>query len=464
MNIKNVLISLLFVRHVLIFPLLLLILSPGCDFKERLYYAAPTLLPETERNMKSPGFWISRHPFPDKIIFNHEEIESLNFYIENELKLTKDITKLNSRFPGEELISSLEDTLNLFYKKELYLKHGSKVKPIFYQRIKKNMNLNGIPSKIRVQLGLIVYYAHQRVFPTKKGLYAKPKDIDFDELQNSALDIGTPLAILHKSLDDKWYYVIGPLSSGWVEVEKVALCKLKELKDFLNKSPFIVVTKAKGEIFLNPSLTEYYDYVRMGVRLLLYKKIDPRVIQVIIPFRKKDGTLSHKIGYMRKEEVHEGYLPYTPRNIIQQAFGLLNTPYGWGGMYGEQDCSRFIQEVFATVGISLPRSSSAQAQVGLLIGEFNENTTKERKLEVLSRKAIGGITLLQLKGHTMLFLGIVNDRLYAIHAIWAYHERVWWGNIVRAINRVAMTDLSLGKGSKKGSLLERLSTIRIISK
>ncbi len=35
--------SSLLARHVLISPLLLLILSPGCGFKERLYYAAPTI-------------------------------------------------------------------------------------------------------------------------------------------------------------------------------------------------------------------------------------------------------------------------------------------------------------------------------------------------------------------------------------------------------------------------------------
>ncbi len=42
---------------------------------------------------------------------------------------------------------------------------------------------------------------------------------------------------------------------------------------------------------------------------------------------------------------------------------MLNQPYGWGDMYGEQDCSRFLQMVFATVGIMLPRDSKDQAQV-----------------------------------------------------------------------------------------------------
>ena len=66
---------------------------------------------------------------------------------------------------------------------------------------------------------------------------------------------------------------------------------------------------------------------------------------------------------MNEEDVHPGFLPYTARNIYKQALVMLNQPYGWGDMYGEQDCSRFLQMVFATVGIMLPRDSKDQAQV-----------------------------------------------------------------------------------------------------
>jgi hypothetical protein len=119
------------------------------------------------------------------------------------------------------------------------------------------MNLDGVPPKIRMKFGLVIHYVHQRVFPIKEGLYTKPKDIGFDELLNSSLDMGTPLAILHKSSDNKWYYVVGPLSCGWVEKERIALCRLEELKDFLNKSPFVVITKSKVAIFLNPSFSPF---------------------------------------------------------------------------------------------------------------------------------------------------------------------------------------------------------------
>ena len=168
---------------------------------------------------------------------------------------------------------------------------------------------------------------------------------------------------------------------------------------------------------------------------------------------------------MRWADVHEGFLAYTPRRIIQQAFELLNVPYGWGDMYGEQDCSRFIQEVFATVGISMPRNSSEQARVGQLIGTFDLKAGDGDKLRVLARDAVGGVTVMQLKNqnHIVLFLGWWEGRPYAIHATWGYRQKTGIFETVREINRVAVTDLFLGEGASSGSLLGRTVVIQNIT-
>lgn len=452
------------ILHRLVFIFLLFLIISGCTHKEKLCYAAPTLLPGTERHMKTAGFWISSHPFPDKMILSSDEIRKLNSYIENELELTKDITKIPSPYSRDDLISLLDKDLDRYNQKTFYVKDSTRADPRFYGQIKKNMNRGAIPPEITVRYGLVSLFADQRILPTKEGLYAKPMDIDFDRLQNSALDVGIPVAVLHKSLDGRWYYVIDELHHGWVEAEKIAICSLEELKRFINPSSFVVVTKSKGDLFRNTTLTEYVDYVRMGVKFPLSRKTDNGIIQIVLPIRKKDGTVSFEAGYIREDVIHEGFLPYTPRIIIEQAFKMLNEPYGWGGMYGEQDCSRFIQEIFATVGISLPRNSSKQSQVGILIGEYSENSPEEIKLKTIIGKAIGGISLLYLKGHIMLFLGVVDGHPYAIHETWGYRQKVWWGSIIRVINRVAVTDLSLGKESKKGSYLKRVITLRMISR
>jgi hypothetical protein len=61
-------------------------------------------------------------------------------------------------------------------------------------------------------------------------------------------------------------------------------------------------------------------------------------------------------------------------------------------------------------------------------------------------------------------LGKDNDRLYAIHAIWAYREKGPEGDVPTVLGRVVVSDLSLGEGSSKGSLLERIVAVRLLKK
>ena len=51
--------------------------------------------------------------------------------------------------------------------------------------------------------------------------------------------------------------------------------------------------------------------------------------------------------------------------IVQTALKYLGIPYKWGGYsFGGLDCSGFVKAVFASHGISLPRVSHDQSQVG----------------------------------------------------------------------------------------------------
>ncbi len=445
---------------------ILFLVASGCASTEKLYPAAPSLLPSTQREMKTAGFWISRHPFPDKAIMTPAQIEKFNQSIREDLKLTKDITLIPETVEGESLREDLEKTLKDFTAAGYYLPPGGKADGKFFQAIEKNMALERISGPIAVQFGLVVHYADQRLLPTQEPLYQIRGDVDFDELQNSALDVGTPVAVLQTSANGKWVYVESPLTPGWVEAQKVAVCSAAELKDFLSRKDFMVVISPKADIFLDEGQTQFYDYARMGVKLPMDKIVGaihelPLRAEIVVPTRDVNGMLILKNGYMNADEVHEGYLPYTPRNVIRQAFKMLNALYGWGGMYGEQDCSRFLQEVFATTGISLPRNSSDQAKVGKQLAGFTGSSTVQQKLSAL-KTIVGGTSILPMKGHIMLYLGMVNEKPYAVHAVWAYREKGSAADVVRVINRVAVTDLFLGEGSKKGSLLKRLKAIRSI--
>lgn len=55
--------------------------------------------------------------------------------------------------------------------------------------------------------------------------------------------------------------------------------------------------------------------------------------------------------------------------ILREAFTYLGVPYVWAGnTRSGLDCSGFVKNVFASVGISLPRHSGDQAKVGVPVG------------------------------------------------------------------------------------------------
>jgi len=435
----------------------------GCGVREKQYYAPPDVIPNTHRGMQSPGFWIKRHPFADRIILDSAGIALFNSKIENELKLTENITRIGPSYPGKELALSLAEEITSLSKQKLYNRDAKRIGKKFYRRIKEQMNFEAIPDRINVRYGFICYYADQRILPTEEILTQEPADIAFDQLQNSSLDIGVPLAILHESRDGVWAYAHTPASSGWTKKERIAFCSIDEFKSFGGAKPFVVVTSDKTGIFLDPALTQHFDYVRMGSRFSFNGNINSEAIKIFIPFQGKEGKFVNQPAYVKKEDVNEGYLPYTPRHIIQQAFKFLDTPYGWGGKDGKLDCSSFLQAIFATTGIILPRNSSAQGEVGERLGIFTEKSGNGLKLSILHKQAIGGVTVLQLKGHILLYLGMYAGSPYVIHETHGYREKVWRGDIVRALNRVVVSDLSLGKGSQKNSLLKRIISIRNIN-
>ena len=432
----------------------------GCAHSRgAVLYSPLSLLPHTTSEMRTAGFWVSRHPDSDAVILSSEEVTRFNQKIREELKLTKDLSARPSVMSGEELRATLRKTLDDLQARGLKSLDGKKPSPAYWSGARQAMNSDAISSEIPRQYGLITGYADQRFLPMGEGLYAQAYDVDFDELQNSALDIGTPVVVLHRSLDGKWLWAESSSSAGWVKAKNVAVATEDQVNPFWS-TPFVVVTVPKGDIYLDRAMTDFAGSPQMGARLPLMR-FNGDFAEVTLPRRQGDGNVELVPGFIAAEQIHEGYLPYTPRQILLQAFKMLNQPYGWGGMYGGQDCSRFLQEVFATVGIELPRDSKNQIQVGTRLIEWEAGAPGADKTLVLTDFAVGGITILGMKGHILLYLGTIDGRPYAIHSVWAYREPEP-GDKAFVLNRVVVSDLSLGEGSKRGSLLGRLNAARLL--
>ena len=407
---------------------------------------ASSLIGHSLRMMKTAGFWISRHPSPDAVIMGPETIDRFNARLCKNNKLTKDIFTLTQDLKTEPLLEGLKKTFSDIEAKGYYTAAGVRNDKNFMADVKRNMNLSAVAIGMVPRYGLVAHWTSQRFLPTREGLYQKKDDYDFDQLQNSALDVGTPAALVHTSADGRWYYVMTAISDGWVEAKDIALGDINQVRKFAKGKDFVVVIRPKADIFMNEAMTEYDDYVRMGMRLPL-AGIRAGRVRVCVPVRDADGTLAVKEAYMNTEDVSPGFLSFTARNIYKQALMMLDQPYGWGDMYGEQDCSRFLQMVFATVGINLPRDSKDQAKVSDSAVDFDGKSDDAAKIAAIDL-APAANTLLVMKGHIMLYLGTVNGKPYAIH-----------DTTVLSLDRVIVSDLSLGQGTPKGSLLRRLTRV-----
>lgn len=433
--------------------------------REVLYPGTRALLPCVEPGMNSPGYWIALHPDPDGLLLDGEGIEALNASIRDQ-KLTRDLGMVSER-SGADLAGEFTETLSWIAGAKVYQRNGKRVNEAFLAPLRREQNADALPGTVAFRYGFLVRRTDIRVLPTSEPLYDGPGDPYIDNLQASSLEWGTPLVVMYHSADGSWLYAVTELVSGWVPASDVAFAEPDDFFARYRRSDPLVVTSVRADLFGDEEQTAFLGYARMGS--LLYEdgqtEGNPRscVIRVMLPSRDELGALAWTTAWVDTRDLTNGFLPYTPRAIYQQAFRLLHAPYGWGGSFGERDCSQFLCEIFSTFGIVLPRTSAKQARVGKAVEGLSRDSSESSKKDLLENGAVPGATLLRFPGHIMLYLGSVRGEPYVIHSTWGYRERRGRSDIIRLVNRVAVSALDLGEGSDLGSHLRRLTSASIVT-
>jgi len=408
----------------------------------------PIIIVNQNRHLNMAEFWIDKIQDPDELIMNEKEIETFNQYIRERQNTVQSFDKMGKEYDYSWIKSSILHSYKGIKNKATYFSDGNKISNKFYKSIKEDLNLELLQTdSVEAKYALTINYCNQRIVPTELSLLKKKNQIHFDRNQNSALDIATPLVILHSSKDGLWQYGIGPTSSGWVRSENIAFGKREEISDYINSKNFVITTAAKTALKIGG---RYHDYLRMGVKLPTLLNIDDQTM-VMVPVADEKGQLVLSNATVKTVNVHKGYLKYTAENILTQAFKFLHAPYGWGGMYGEQDCSKFLQEVYATVGVKFPRNSTSQSNMGEAKIELS-GISKTSKHTFLKNSAIVGGSIVHLKGHIVLYLGEYKGEPYIIHTVWGASSRHF------ALGRTAVTSLNFNDYLKK---IDRLTNITL---
>jgi len=157
----------------------------------------------------------------------------------------------------------------------------------------------------------------------------------------------------------------------------------------------------------------------------------------------------------------------TRRALLEEAWRYVGTPYGLGDTAGGRDCSRLLLDVFESFDLHLPRHSSWQSRAGSFWIDTERVKVADRPL-LIDAAARKGIVFLQFPGHIMLYLG-PNEagKPMVLHALGEYAERCPGEppaeTLVRVKN-VTVSDLELGEGTSRTSLLERITRITVIGK
>ncbi len=157
--------------------------------------------------------------------------------------------------------------------------------------------------------------------------------------------------------------------------------------------------------------------------------------------------------------------PFTRRALLTEAFSLRGEPYGWGGKDGGYDCSRFLLELFERFGIALPRHSARQAIAGTFSIDVSEVEDLNEKRLLLEAAARRGIVLMYFPGHIMLYLGTTREGLpMAIHAFSEFVTACEGTDLetINRVDRVAVSDLSLGEGTSRRDFLSRTTRITVL--
>ncbi len=297
-----------------------------------------------------------------------------------------------------------------------------------------------------------------RVLPTNSVMFYDPtkpgEGFPFDYNQNSLIKLNTPIMVSHLSKDRAWAYIESSIVGGWIEIGNLAFVSDEFIKEFKTSSYYVSV-KEKFPIY-DPIFREY-----VKVATIFPKKNNKYIIA------KNDGNQNALISYidLQMDEVEAMPIAFNTKNRIKLINQFLDEPYGWGGLLNNRDCSSFTQDFFAPFGKFLERNSRAQTSSGKFL-DVSKLSIDEKKA-FIKENGVPFSTLVYLKGHIMLYIGMKDNEPLVIHNVWSVRLKDDKGRKYRhIIGKAALTTLEPGKSLKDfdedNNMLRRVTGIVVL--
>ncbi|MBQ7703843.1 MAG: SH3 domain-containing protein [Selenomonadaceae bacterium] len=362
----------------------------------------------------TPEYWIDRNADGDELLFTYRQIENINAEILKRDNYSADLKNYPETISAKDLkkrIEKLTDDVNLESS----------------WAVRANRNLNALNQAVNVRYAVTTERVNIRLLPQP------PTGDKYDSVQGTALDPAEAVAVLWESKDGKFSFIQARYYFGWVNKNSLAFTDRDTWLTYLEPENFLVVTTNKKFVRVNDKLILF----QMGAKIPLENlEVENNLWTARLPIIENGELQEISAQVLNDDKVSTEFLPCTTNNFIRQSFKFLGDIYGWGGLDNSVDCSAFVQNVYRSMGINIPRDADKQEGCMPIFAVFNNVTTAER-LDIVSRAPTGA--LLFKPGHVMLKLG--NDDsgkpiiIHAASSYYSYGEKIY-------VRKVLVSDTS----------------------
>ncbi|MCP4601581.1 MAG: C40 family peptidase [Proteobacteria bacterium] len=418
--------------------------QPTCPARQTATYPLSGMSPEIMR----ADYWISLlGEEADTSLLSKEQIDTHNKAMRQHLKLAKAITNLEHSPTPEDVIIMLKRRLGFV---SAHLKSGE-----YRTDDAKALSVTEVsPQQFRPgrDLRVAVDTVPLRCAPFTAPILAPKRDPRFDRNSCSIARSQEPIEILGRIGTGlrlaRTSYAVGFISDDAALSPAVE----EQWQQHYRKGPRVQVTKPI-------QLQQSGNTITLPVGTLLPVDDDQRAVVATA-----QGFFAQRLPAQSSFSTNR---PLTRRALIKQAFLYLDTPYGWGGQNSGLDCSRLIMDIARSFGLELPRISNAQGRAGLYTVNILPEAMERERMSILDAAHARGIVLVHFPGHIMLYLG--RDKTGTPRVLHSFAEYLVpcgdaLGETLVEVDRVTISDLSLGKGSSRGSFLERITKLAVLGR
>lgn len=426
------------------------------------FVAAPPQIPGQRPEHLLASYWLRRADHPNSVLLTAEQITRQNARtaeLEHNGWPVGRVDLVDLTIDRERVAELLKLNIDHLEQKieagKRFDRRGRKPSRVFVETLERAMREAEPADELRV----VRRETPLRCYPTDVGLYGKATrdELAFDLVQCAQLRFGELVRVVARGR--RFWYVWSDYARGWIDPGALgAAVPAAQARAYLEPQRFAVVRVDRVGVWSRADGGKLLGVARLGLRLPLVGRSDGEgPLQVQVPV-KGDQPLS--TGWIhRRRAVTVGYTPLTRAALLERAFRLVGSPYGWGGMGYQRDCSRLLMDLFGSFGLRLPRNSYQQSRAGVSEVDVSQLDAAAKR-EAIAEAARDGAVLLYMPGHIMLYVGSAGGQHYAIHLFSGYLKPCpSGGETMNRVNRTTVTSLELGRNSSRHGFLARLTKL-----